>query len=150
MNYIKSWKIFESYLSDDMINIKSDIKDILLPFSDAGLYTSVNTISRRSSFVGAKKFFIYGTFDINIYTVREKGFNINEYKDEIIRLVEYMYDLDYTIKYLNIRYGVDKSSLFNINDIWSITDPVSLIEIEFMKKEDVIDPSYITRFNSKP
>lgn len=66
-------------------NLIEDVKDILLPFSDMGMKVSCDYTSKGDSIA------------LNVMTSKEKAFDINDYKDDIDRLLSYMKDNEWGI-----------------------------------------------------
>ncbi len=84
MKWIKSYQLFES-IEDLDYNLIEDAKDILLPFSDMGMKVSCDYTSKGDSIA------------LNVMTSKEKAFDINDYKDDIDRLLSYMKDNEWGI-----------------------------------------------------
>ena len=77
MKHLKSYKVFES--TEDLdYNLIEEIKEILLPFSDMDMKVSCDYTDDGNS------------ISLNIMTLKEKAFDINDYKSDIDALLSYM------------------------------------------------------------
>ena len=89
MKYLKSYKLFESTEDLDYTLIE-EIKEILLPFSDMSMKVSCDYTDNGNS------------ISINIMTLKEKAFDINDYKSDIDALLSYMKENNWGIWKFNL------------------------------------------------
>jgi len=89
MKHLKSYKVFESTEDLDYTLIE-DIKEILLPFSDMDMEVRCDYTDNGNS------------ISINIMTLKEKAFDINDYKSDIDALLSYMKEKSWGIWKFNL------------------------------------------------
>jgi hypothetical protein len=89
MKHLKSYKLFESTEDLDYTFIE-EIKEILLPFSDMSMKVSCDYTDNGNS------------ISINIMTLKEKAFDINDYKSDIDALLSYMKENNWGIWKFNL------------------------------------------------
>ena len=89
MKHLKSYKLFESSEDLDYTFIE-EIKEILLPFSDMSMKVSCDYTDNGNS------------ISINIMTLKEKAFDINDYKSDIDALLSYMKENNWGIWKFNL------------------------------------------------
>jgi hypothetical protein len=89
MKHLKSYKLFESSEELDY-NLIEEIKEILLPFSDMDMKVSCDYIDDGNG------------IGLNIMTLKEKAFDINDYKSDIDALLSYMKEKSWGIWKFNL------------------------------------------------
>lgn len=89
MKHLKSYKLFESTEDLDYTLIE-EIKEILLPFSDMDMKVSCDYTDNGNS------------ISLNIMTLKEKAFDINDYKSDIDALLSYMKENNWAIWKFNL------------------------------------------------
>jgi len=89
MKHLKSYKVFES--TDDLdYTLIEEIKEILLPFSDMDMKVRCDYTDNGNS------------ISLNIMTLKEKAFDINDYKSDIDALLSYMKENNWSIWKFNL------------------------------------------------
>jgi hypothetical protein len=89
MKHLKSYKVFES--TDDLdYTLIEEIKEILLPFSDMDMKVRCDYTDNGNS------------ISLNIMTLKEKAFDINDYKSDIDALLSYMKENNWCIWKFNL------------------------------------------------
>ncbi len=105
MKWIKSYQLFES-IEDLDYNLIEDAKDILLPFSDMDMKVSCDYTSKGDE------------ISLNIMTTKENAFDINEYKNDIDRLLSYMKENNWGI--WDFKVGVvEKKEDWSGTQLWA-------------------------------
>lgn len=104
MKFLKSYnKLFESFDK----NIIDDVEDILLPFSDDRIMVNVKHISLGTYF-GTDNISVTLGFHPDYYSGDEIiRINTYEYKDEFLRLLEYMESKGYELSSINYEHNRD-------------------------------------------
>lgn len=100
MKYLKSYKLFES-IEDLDYDLIEQIKEILLPFSDMDMKVSCDYTSDGDK------------ISLNIMTTKEKSFDVNQYKDDIDRLISYMKESGWDISKFNLAVVQDREGRKN-------------------------------------